>query len=57
MSSQNESPKEKSGIILVPMNPIHYIAIKDEIDKIDKFSPQINVEAQPGKDFNLSQSD
>ena len=36
------------------MNPIHYIAIKDEIDKIDKFSPKINVEAQPGIDINLS---
>ena len=36
------------------MNPIHYIAIKDEIDKIDKLSLQIKTEAKPGKDFNVS---
>jgi len=39
------------------MNPVHYIAIKDEVDKIEKFSPQINTGIQPGKDYNISYSD
>ena len=35
-------------------NPIHYIAIKDEVDKNDKFSPQINKNVQAVPEINQS---
>ena len=38
-------------------NPVHYIAIKDEVDKNDKFSPQINKHVQAVAEINQSQSD
>jgi hypothetical protein len=58
MRPPKEQFKEKNGIILVPMNnPIHYIAIKDEVDKPEKFSLQINNAVQNGPENNQSQSD